>query len=247
MQEKHEQLGEFGAIPGAPNGPPKNVPQASSLPVSVSETLAGKDACGTSAENAQECSLTAHPNPAPENPTPTPAVLCDSAPPLETKNSEQKCAFSYTCTGNDVPQASSLPVSVPETLAGKDACGTLPVHDLAKLFPPMSDAEFADLKSRHREKRSARAALDFRRQSHRRPQPPPRLRRTQHHANNARMEMRWWQWCRRPCRRRKASAPGLRRLAESAPPPSQRNAARDGRRPPQTELRKSRERKIVVR
>jgi len=80
MQEKHEQLGEFGAIPEAPNGPPTGVPQASSLPVSVPENLAGKDACGTS------------------------------------EKSEQKCAF-------------------------------LEVHDLARLFPIMNDAEFADLKA----------------------------------------------------------------------------------------------------
>jgi len=46
MQEKHEQLGEFGAIPGAPNGPPAVVPQASSLPVSVEQT-GRQDACGT--------------------------------------------------------------------------------------------------------------------------------------------------------------------------------------------------------
>src|SRR5277367_1817950 len=79
MQEKHEQLGEFGAIPGAPNGPPNNLSRNESrtdIPVcpavgtdvvqraigtnvvhpSVTPTQADKNACPTS-ENTQECSL----------------------------------------------------------------------------------------------------------------------------------------------------------------------------------------------
>ena len=96
MQEKHEQLGEHGAIPGVPNGPPQNGATGSAAAVG------GLASAGLPGDSA---------------PAKAPLLV--------------------------QPQGTAPEPVAPIT--------TLEVHELANLFPPMSDTEYAGLLASMRE------------------------------------------------------------------------------------------------